>query len=165
MQTRTRLLRQPLLLWALCALPLDAALAHESTEAACRALVEAYAYHRDRLDADAAASLFTEHARLDIMGEQFKGREAIRQRLLAARGGPLTRHMLSTVHIQQTGPQQARGVSYVTIYQAPPAAQRPQAQARAQAEVRIIGEYHDGFELTADGWKIADRRFEPVMTP
>jgi uncharacterized protein (TIGR02246 family) len=162
MQTRLAPLGQPLRLWVLGMLVVPAVSpGHDGAEAACRALVEAYAYHRDQLDADAAARLFTDDAVLEIMGERYIGRDAIHRRLAGARGGPITRHMLSTIHIDRAGPDRAEGVSYVTIYQAPPA----DDPADVRADLRIIGEYHDRFELTADGWKIAARRFQPVMTP
>ena len=85
-----------------------------------------------------------------------------RQRLVAARGGPVTRHMMSTIRIERIDATRARGISYVTIYQGP----APDGTAAVVApDLRIVGEYHDLFEQTADGWKIMERRFRPVLQP
>ena len=131
----------------------------DGAKAACRELVTGYAFHRDRADGDAVGALFTEDATFDLMGEVFRGRSAIRARVDAGASGPVYRHLMSTVHIELTGPETARGVSYVTVYSAP--GPLPATLAAWAA----IGEYHDDFVRTPDGWKIQRRTFVPTFFP
>lgn len=122
----------------------------DSTEDACRQLVMDYAWYRDHPDAAAYAALFTKDAELSILGETFKGREAITQRLTASSGS--TVHLMSTVRITRLSEDSATGVSYVTVYTAPPG-NGPHTVSGYAA----IGEYHDDFSRTDAGWQIAKR--------
>ena len=122
----------------------------DTTEDACRQLVMDYAWYRDHPDADAYAALFTEDAELSILGETFKGREAITQRLTASTGS--TAHLMSTVRINKVDDDTATGVSYVTVYTAPPGPGPHTVSGYA-----AIGEYHDDFRKTDAGWQIKKR--------
>ncbi len=141
----------------------DADAAHQAISAACTELVLDYAYFRDRLDADAVANLFTEDARMFVLGETFNGRQAIRRRIEQAKASadnPTMRHMMSTIRIFPIDAGNAEGVSYITVYGA--------VTDKLPAPVDgflAVGEYRDKFVLTAAGWKIADREFVPVFTP
>ncbi len=137
--------------------PLSPAFGGE-VEDACEELVLNYAWYRDRMDADGFGSIFSRDARLEVLGEVFEGRDAIRQRLIDGKDGPMTRHLMSTIRIFPEDSDTARGVSYVTVYIAPRG-----DLPRALEDDPAIGEYHDRFERTAEGWKIADRRFVPVF--
>ena len=127
---------------------------------ACRDLVLDYAFYRDRPDADAVADLFTHDAEFVIQGQTFRGREEIRTRIVRGQGGPVFRHLMSTIRIFPENAQHARGVSYATVYSAPPGTQPLSLQSPA-----AVGEYHDEFELTQDGWKIRRREFFAVFVP
>lgn len=132
----------------------------ETTEAACRSLVLDYAYYRDRPDADAFANLFAEDGTLVVLGEEYASREKIRARLQGAAAGPVFRHMMSTIRIFPRDEDHADGVSYVTVYTAPPGDGPMPVQGFA-----AIGEYHDQFVRTPAGWKIQRREFKLVFTP
>ena len=133
---------------------------HRQIEQACTDLVLDYAYYRDLLAADTVAELFTEDAQMLVLGDEFVGRDAIRARLEAGRTGPLYRHLMSTIRIFVDSADHARGVSYVTVHAAPPGdLPRPLGQPVG------VGEYHDEFVRTADGWKIKRREFVPVFMP
>jgi ketosteroid isomerase-like protein len=126
---------------------------------ACTQLVTDYAFYRDRPNADAVASLFTADATFNLMGKQFVGREAIRARVAAGAGGAVFRHLVSTINIEVSNSgESARGVTYVVVYRGS-AADLPQELP----ERPTIGEYHDEFRLTQEGWKIAKRAFVPVF--
>jgi uncharacterized protein (TIGR02246 family) len=127
---------------------------------ACEDLVHGYAFYRDRHDAVAYADLFTEDAVLVVLGETYRGRDVIRKRLEEAANGPATRHMMSSVRIEAAGPGEATGISYATIWQGP-ASDRPVPIQQFAA----VGEYHDRYRRTAEGWKIARREFVPVFVP
>ena len=128
-------------------------------ENACTDLVLDYAFYRDRMDADPFANLFAEDAVLTVLGEVYTGRKAIRQRLVEGQNGPVTRHMMSTIRIFVQDENTASGVSYVTVYGAP----------GGEFPIKVegfmgLGEYHDKFVRTTDGWKISRRTFVPVFT-
>jgi len=127
-------------------------------ERACGNLVLDYAYHRDRMDGAALANLFTEAGVLSVLGETYQGRSAIRARLENDREAPLSRHLMSTQRIFVDGPDRARGVSYATVYLAPRGELPRPVEGFAG-----IGEYHDEFVRTPDGWKIGKREFVPVF--
>ena len=122
----------------------------DATDDDCRQLIMDYAWYRDHPDADAYAALFTEDAELSILGETFKGRDAIAQRLTAASGS--TVHLMSTVRITKVDDDSATGVSYVTVYTAPPGPGPHTVSGYA-----AIGEYHDDFQKTDAGWQIKKR--------
>lgn len=121
-----------------------------STYDSCRDLIMDYAYFRDHKNAEALAALFTDDAELSILGDVRKGREAIRQRLAEMSGN--TVHLMSTIRISKLSESEATGVSYVTVYAMPPGDDPHTVDGWAG-----IGEYHDTFRKTADGWKIAKR--------
>ena len=134
---------------------------------ACTDLVLDYAYYRDRYDADAVADLFTQDAVLEVFADTFVGRAAIHERLAAVKNPPTIRHLMSTIRIFLLTPQnpselveRARGVSYVTVYSAPPG-----DLPANTAQFLGMGEYHDEFVRTKAGWKIARRTFVPVFSP
>ncbi|NKB98174.1 MAG: hypothetical protein GKR90_06720 [Pseudomonadales bacterium] len=128
---------------------------------ACTKLVTDYAFYRDRPDADAVAILFTADATMDLFGQKFAGREAIRDRIAAGVGGPVYRHFISTINIEvSANGRSAIGVTYVVVYRGDES-ELPQTLTEPVA----IGEYHDQFQRTRDGWKIAARVFVPVFLP
>jgi hypothetical protein len=149
----------------LCLLAAHPAAAHASADqtamAACRALVLDYAYYRDRYDANGYANLFAEHAVLSILGVDYEGRAAIKARLLENRDRPVIRHHMSTIKIFAVDAATARGVSYVTVYMEPATGELPVTSAG----FTTIGEYHDTFERTDTGWKIARRDFKQTFVP
>ena len=147
-----------LVLLALLLQPLSVVSAGE-IEDACTNLVLDYAFYRDRLDAEPYANLFAEDAVLTVLGEVFTGRDAIRKRLVEGRNGPVTRHMMSTVRIFVQDEDNASGVSYVTVYAAAPG-EFPLAVEGFMG----LGEYHDKFVRTEDGWKISRRTFVHVFS-
>ncbi len=131
-----------------------------SIENVCRSLVLDYAYYRDRPNAGAVANLFTKDAQLTVLGQTYFGREAIRKRVQAGQGGPIFRHMMSTIRVFVESAQSATGVSYVTVY-----SHSPGDLPRPIDTPLAVGEYHDVFVRTQAGWKIKERTFVPVFMP
>ena len=148
-----------------CALTPATAAGHEtpaqSMEAACRSLVLDYAYYRDRYDAEGYANLFAEDATLSVLGVDYVGRAAIKERMLNDAAKPVSHHHMSTIKIIPVDATTATGVSYVTVY-VEPASDRLPVTTRG---FTALGEYHDRFVKTADGWKIARREFKPALIP
>ena len=138
---------------AACALLMTlmpAANAAEDVYRACTNLVYGYAYHRDNFNAEEFSNLFTPDASLTVLGSTWVGREDIRARIDGIRNGNTGRHEMSTIFITPIDDTHATGISYATIYSAPPGVNSVSGPA-------LIGEYHDEFELTSEGWKIAKR--------
>lgn len=147
-------------LYAGCALADAHAFDAAAIKTACEDLVLDYAYYRDRPDAQGVAAVFAEDARLEVLGQTFVGRDKIKARIEAGIGGPVFRHMMSTIRIFPVDQDHATGVSYVTVYSAPPG-----DGPLPVGNVAGVGEYHDRFVRTADGWKIAERKFVMVFAP
>lgn len=135
------------------------AVATADVRQACEDLVLDYAYYRDRPDADGVAELFTEDAKLTVLGETWTGRQAIHERIVAGMQGPRFRHMMSTIRIFPVDANSATGVSYVTVYTSPPGDGPQPVNGFAG-----LGEYHDKFVRTEAGWRIAERTFVLVFT-
>ena len=128
---------------------------------ACSSVVHDYAYLRDQTDGQGVANLFTDEGSFSIFGETFSGRQAIRQRVLGAEAGPVTRHLISTIDIESKAPGKARGVSYVTVYIGPRSDSTNPIEVEGFAG---IGEYHDRFVVDAGECLIESREFIPVFT-
>jgi len=64
---------------------------------------------------------------------------------------------MSSIHIVPVDADHATGVSYATIYSAP-------AGATTVEGFAVIGEYHDEFRRTPDGWKIQTRVLKSVFS-
>jgi len=117
---------------------------------ACSNLVTDYAYHRDQFNAEEFANLFTEDASLTVVSQTWVGRDNIEQRIEGLKTGSTIRHEMSTIRIVPVDENHATGVSYATIYSAP-------AGETSVSGFALMGEYHDEFVRTAEGWKISKR--------
>lgn len=125
-------------------------------ERACTQLSIAYARALDFRDYDAFVLLFTDDAVLDV-GTALHGRAAIRQWLRQRPDELRSRHVISNVFIDVPGPDEARGISYFTLY-----------RHHGTESVRFgpvplsgpaaVGHYEDRFVRTADGWLFRSRR-------
>jgi hypothetical protein len=123
----------------------------------CINLVTDYAYHRDRYDAVAFSNLFTEDASLKVGNGSWDGRSNIRARIEGLDSSGSIRHLMSTIRIEPIDELHASGVSYATIYTA-------SAGSSSTEGFAIIGEYHDNFTLTDDGWRISKRELKSVFS-
>lgn len=123
----------------------------------CINLVTDYAYHRDRFDAIEFSNLFTEDASLSVGNQTWKGRDNIRARIEGLDKSGSIRHLMSTIRIEPIDELHATGVSYATIYTA-------SAGSNSTEGFAVIGEYHDSFVLTDDGWKISNRELKSVFS-
>lgn len=123
----------------------------------CSNLVTGYAYYRDQFDADKFADLFTEDASLTVLSNTWVGRDKIRERIKELDDSDVIRHLMSTIHIEPVDELHATGISYATIYSV------PEGTSSVEGFV-LIGEYHDNFVLTEDGWKIQKRELKPILS-
>ena len=137
------------------------------TIAACTDLVLDYALYRDQIDVERFVALFAPQGRLSVQGKTYVGLEAIRARmslLQNAKAAPKTRHLMSTIRINQVSENRATGISYVTVYAGAAPSQTKEDEDSGELETvngfAIIGNYIDEFERTPQGWRIASRRLE-----
>ena len=69
--------------------------------------------------------------------------------------GRKSRHVSSNIAVDVTGPDEATGLSYFTLYRH--VGHKPRVPDLDGQPV-ILGQYTDRFVRTADGWRIAHRR-------
>ncbi|MFM2302495.1 MAG: hypothetical protein RLZZ84_2231 [Pseudomonadota bacterium] len=117
-----------------------------AAEWACAKLIALYANLNDEARWDEVAALYTAGGlmtRPTAPDAPIIGREAI---LAAFKGRPprKTRHVCSNVVITIEGPTSASGVSAMVLF--------------SETGAPLAGSFHDRFELTADGWRFAERR-------
>lgn len=104
-------------------------------------------------DLDAYIACFTEDAEWEMFGDVRKGHddllEGARERRRSGMIGPGTSvvHFLSCTVVDVDGADEAYVKSYIQAYRNGP----------HNPELFIMGQYHDRFRRTADGWKLAKR--------
>ncbi len=130
-------------------------------ERACERLVVDYTHFVDFGEAARIAELFTGDGIWEAEGVRMVGQEAIRAGFLARQGvvRRTSRHVCTNVAITMRGPDEATGLSYLVNYRhdsTSGAAERPAPAGHP----KYVGEYHDRFVRTPDGWRIAHRRCE-----
>jgi len=150
------MIKRFLLLICLCFTLVPASYA-EDVYRDCINLVTDYAYYRDRFDAAGFSNLFTEDATLTVGSNTWLGRSDIRKRIEGLNNNSSILHLMSTIRIVPVDELHATGVSYATIYSAPEGSNTVEGFA-------IIGEYHDDFVRTEDGWKIQKRVLHSVFS-
>jgi uncharacterized protein (TIGR02246 family) len=144
------MIKRLMLITALCFSASTTSFAAEDVYRACSNLVTDYAYHRDQFNATEFADLFTEDASLTVVNQTWVGRTDIGQRIEELKTGSTIRHEMSTIRIVPVDDYHATGVSYATIYAAA-------AGETSVSGFALMGEYHDEFVRTAQGWKISKR--------
>lgn len=141
----------------------EGARSNAAIRAACEQLILDYASLRDQRRGTEFANLFTVKGELTVNGETFVGRSALAGRFADA-ARQRSRHMMSNIRVTVHDAQHASAVSYALIF----VGQQPSDQAASPIAVpnfTAMGEYHDKFVLTEEGWRIAVRRFIPAFVP
>jgi ketosteroid isomerase-like protein len=131
-------------------------------EANCREMCErlsiAFANAIDRRDYPAVLDLFAEDAVVDRMGTIIRGKPALSAWLESRPVDIVTRHVCSNIAIAQHGPDTAEGLTYFTFYKEMAAADICEIDGP-----EMVGEYHDTFTLTAQGWKLQSRKIAVIF--
>jgi len=126
--------------------------------AACRDLVLRAAAAADAGDASGLAALFTAKAVLERPNSPaLQGREMIRLAYAGRSPHRLTRHLVMNTLVETTGPTDARATSLVLLWSGN-TADAPGPHGHPADPMQIIGEFHDAFVLTGEGWRIAHRK-------
>jgi len=130
-------------------------------ERACERLIVDYCRFVDFGEASRIAELFTEDGHWEGPDTVMAGRAAIRDGFLARQGVTrrISRHLCTNVGIDVVSPDEATGLCYLVNY-------RHDRQEGDTSPVvpaglpKYVGEYHDRFRRTADGWRFEYRRFD-----
>jgi len=127
-------------------------------ERACEALSIAYARAIDFRDYDAFPLLFAEDGVLDV-GQKLEGRAAIDESVRRRPDELRSRHVISNTFVHVLGPDDARGIAYLTLYRyhGPESLTRNPVPLRGPA---AVGHYEDRYVRTSEGWLFASRRLQ-----
>jgi hypothetical protein len=136
---------------AMTSTPVSDVVADADRQALVRLVIEA-AWRLDHGPAETFGELFTEDAILDVATSELRGRDAISAWAvgLTSSFSPI-RHAVSNMRFIRSGDDSADGVTLVTIY-------------LGDGSVPwSVGEEHDHFIRTSDGWRLAARQFVPLF--
>lgn len=114
-------------------------------------ILHQYCRGMDLLDMDLLAGSFTEDGFLDIGPEerlQTRGASAIHEGMKRMKRFSRSSHHLSNIQIDFQGLNRANCVSYIWAWH-----ETPDGQTGT-----MMGQYHDEFERTPVGWRIASRQ-------
>jgi ketosteroid isomerase-like protein len=128
-------------------------------ERACERLIVEYSRLVDFGEAAAVADLFTEDARWEGTDLLLEGREQIREwferRQEVTRR--VSRHVCANIAVEVVSASEATGLCYLINYRHD--RREGEESLPVPAEVpKWVGELHDGFRLTDDGWRFSSRR-------
>jgi SnoaL-like domain len=122
-------------------------------------LVVEHAWRADNGRADTIHELYVDDGVLDV-GTALHGRQAIREwgrQLVAAQPWRSIRHVCGNMRFVATGANSAEGTTILTVFMVAgpgPATTLPFS----------VGEDHDRFVRTAQGWKFASRRWVELFS-
>jgi ketosteroid isomerase-like protein len=129
-------------------------------ERACERIVSVYCHLVDFGDAPAIADLFTDDGEWTSAEVNMIGKDEIRagftRRQTVTRRQ--SRHLCTNVVITVEG-EDATGVSYLVNYRHDSPSGTAELPAPAD-NPKYVGEYHDRFVRTGDGWKLTSRHFD-----
>ena len=122
----------------------------------CEKLCRQFANFNDQNNFDAVCDLFTEDgsfSRPSVPDTEIRGRKAIQQAFLQ-RPPLVIRHIVSNCVINVLSETEASGHSYI-IFLAAPLTEDP---LPLNAGPMHIGEFHDRYVKTNEGWKFQERK-------
>ena len=123
---------------------------------ACERLAIEFAHAVDHREVERAVSVFTPDAVFERKGEQLEGRGAIRAAQQARPIHLVTRHLCASHRIEVIDGTHARGVVYFLLFRHEGSESDPPGPAPLVLP-QTLGEYHDEYLRTDEGWKIARR--------
>ena len=109
---------------------------------------------------DTVYELYTEDGELELQGTTLRGRQAIKEwgeKLAKNPPWRLIRHVCGNMRFAADGPDAAEGVTILTVYMV--AGSGPATTVPLQ-----VGEDHDRYVRTKDGWRITSRRWVELFS-
>ena len=126
-------------------------------ERACERLVVAYTHLVDGGQAAKVADLFTDDGVWTFGAQRYEGRSAIREAFAQREATDrVSRHVCTNLRVTVTDAEHASGVVYLTLY-------RFDGAGAGHPDPVLVGDYHDEFVLTAQGWRFAERHTSAVF--
>lgn len=139
----------------------DMTAAEKEAMATCMRLNMDYSYYRDHGDAKSYAALFTENGVQQLASSVLKGRKAIEEEAAARMKGTVSRHVLTNIRINLLDSTHADGVAYISFYIGKGSIDN--GRPLEMDGPYLVGEYHDTYVKTKDGWRFASRKLVPVF--
>jgi 3-phenylpropionate/cinnamic acid dioxygenase small subunit len=139
--------------------------AQDAIERACARLLLQSIRLFDQGDWNGFAQLFTPDGvfvRANEPAAPLAGRAAIVEALTARPAQRLTRHVCTNIEIETGDEARAQGRCYLLLYSADASQPADVGGHRADA-VQRIGEYHDVYVRTSEGWRIARRTGKLIL--
>jgi ketosteroid isomerase-like protein len=132
---------------------------HLLIERECERLVYSYCHVIDHGEAARVADMFTEDGAWLAPGVNREGKAAVAKGFQARQDNVarMSRHVCSTPVIDVIDADTARGVTYIILFRHDGEPGRKVSPLEGLPE--IVGEYHDVFARTADGWRFKRREF------
>ena len=130
-------------------------------ELACAQLSIRANYLADIHDMEGFVSLFIDDAELLLRGRSIVGSAAIMDFMRGRSRDRITRHVLAYPVVELLGTAQARSVSYFTLFEA--SAADAAAAPYPLHEPTVLGENHDEYRMTPNGWRLSRREVVPVF--
>jgi hypothetical protein len=125
-------------------------------EQECRDLVIAVAQLGDHRQAEEAAALFSEDCTWIRGGRPYRGREGIIESYARISPTQVTRHMSANSLVTVRDDERAEGVTYYMALHHDPGMDTPELPLPLDPPFSM-GEWHDRFVRTPEGWRIAHR--------
>jgi hypothetical protein len=131
-------------------------------EASCSRLCLDLLHYIDQRRYDSAADLFVEDGQFDRRGTVFAGRDAIKGFFETRPADEAIRHLCTNIRITLRSSNEASGHCYAVFFK---------GTASSDAELPVVPrapavtEYHDEYVRTESGWRIRERRTQPVFIP
>lgn len=125
-------------------------------EQECRDLVTAVTQYGDHRQLEDAAALFSEACTWIRGGRPFRGREGVLQSYQRISPTQVTRHMSANTFITVRDGNNAEGITYYMALHYDPKIDSPEFPLPFDPPFSM-GEWHDRFVRTPDGWRISYR--------
>ncbi|MEO8856567.1 MAG: nuclear transport factor 2 family protein [Burkholderiaceae bacterium] len=127
----------------------------------CESLIHAFCFLLDHGQAAEVVDLFSAEGVFERRGQALGGQPAIAAAMATRSPQVRTRHICSNIMLRVESPERITGVTYFQFFRHD---SRTGSASQAPSDLlEAIGEYHDVFEKTAQGWRFAHRRAEAVF--
>jgi hypothetical protein len=130
-----------------------------AVEAACTRLIHIFAHWIDARRYDDLLGLMTADCIVEWPGNRMRADELVAA-LKQTPANRVSMHVITTTLFAAVRPDHAECVSYLSFYQG----EKREDGSGPLAGPAVLGEYHDRFERTADGWRISARTVKPTMS-
>jgi len=125
-------------------------------EQQCRDLVSTVTQRGDRREAEGAAALFAEDGTWVRGGKPYQGRAGVIESYRRIPATQLTRHLSANCVVTVHDADHASAITYYVAYHHDPGVAEPTFPLPLDPPFSL-GEWHDRFVRTPDGWRIAHR--------